>query len=367
MVLLIALEANVLATVRLRATLPSRCAYIISRCAFSKFLASPLLAVPVRRVGPGRARRPALREASRLLLVALHAGSRTTLRVLAICLALGTFGAVRLLDDLKLHHAAARVPPPCERRRRPAGRRPPLAAMSVPSWALDYPALEERKFPERYSGDYYRDSLPQDLWEFENAVVDGDVFTVRRLLEAGVNPNEPLDANHMTALMISCFMGNWDLVQLLVEDFEADLDGPLSRSGLRAIDYAACQGYRFPNEHPITEYMKSKGSQHTWWGAVIACDFPRVKEYVENGQDLDEVNPVLWNGNAIFLAQEFGNQRIAQYLLTKGATVMVRNCHNIDVHEMKWSIGRGDAFFYKAQRVERQGAGVEEHYAPEHM
>ena len=35
----------------------------------------------------------------------------------------------------------------------------------------------------------------------------------------------------MTALMIACTMGNWDLIQVLVEDFEADLDGPLSRAG----------------------------------------------------------------------------------------------------------------------------------------
>ena len=27
----------------------------------------------------------------------------------------------------------------------------------------------------------------------------------------------------------------------------------------------------------------------------------------------------------------------------------VRNCHTIDTHEMKWSIGRGDAFVYKAK------------------
>jgi len=238
--------------------------------------------------------------------------------------------------------------------------------MAVPTWAFDYPALQDRKYPERYSGDYYRDTLPQDLSEFENAVVDGDVFTVRRLLEAGVNPNEPLDGNHMTALMISCFMGNWDLVQLLVEDFEVDLDGPLSRAGMRAIDYAGCQGFRSPFEHPITDYLKSKGSQHTWWGAVCAGDFMRIKEYVENGQDLDEINPVLWNSNAIFLAQEFGQARIAQYLLSKGGTIAVRNAHNIDSHENKWSIGRGDCFFYKAQKLERPGAGVEEFYTPEH-
>ena len=241
-----------------------------------------------------------------------------------------------------------------------------LKKMTLPTWALDYPPLEERKFPQRYSGDYFRDTLPPDLYELEQAVVDGDVFTVRKLLQAGVNLNAPLDSNHMTALMISCMMGNWDLIQLLVEDFEADLDGPLSRAGLRAIDYAGYEGFRFPSEHPICEYLKSKGSQHTWWGACCAGDFNRVKEYVDNGQDVDEINPVLWNGNGIFIAKEFGHNHIAQYLLTKGGTVVVRNCHTIDTHEMKWSIGRGDAFVYKSLKVERPGAGVIDNaYIPE--
>ena len=241
-----------------------------------------------------------------------------------------------------------------------------LKKMTLPTWALDYPPLEERKFAQRYSGDYFRDTLPPDLYELEQAVVDGDVFTVRKLLQAGVNLNAPLDSNHMTALMISCMMGNWDLIQLLVEDFEADLDGPLSRAGLRAIDYAGYEGFRFPSEHPICEYLKSKGSQHTWWGACCAGDFNRVKEYVDNGQDVDEINPVLWNGNGIFIAKEFGHNHIAQYLLTKGGTVVVRNCHTIDTHEMKWSIGRGDAFVYKSLKVERPGAGVIDNaYIPE--
>mmetsp|Transcript_114700 Transcript_114700/g.255989 ORF Transcript_114700/g.255989 Transcript_114700/m.255989 type:complete len:241 (-) Transcript_114700:95-817(-) len=237
--------------------------------------------------------------------------------------------------------------------------------MALPAWAFEYPVEEERKFPERYSGDYFRDTLPADLYEFEGAVVDGDVFTVRKCLEVGVNPNAALNANHQTALMIACSMGNWDIIQMLVEDFDADLDGPLSRAGMRAIDYAAYESFRFPLEHPICEYLKSKGSQFTWWGSLCAGDFARVKEFVENGQDVDEYNPVLWNGNGIFIAQEFGHGRIASYLLTKGGTVSVRNCHNVDTMEDKWSIGRGDTFFYKACKLERPGAGCEDHYAPE--
>mmetsp|Transcript_56534 Transcript_56534/g.132590 ORF Transcript_56534/g.132590 Transcript_56534/m.132590 type:complete len:242 (-) Transcript_56534:104-829(-) len=237
--------------------------------------------------------------------------------------------------------------------------------MTLPLWAFEYPLEEDRKFPERFTNDYFTDTLPEDLFALENAIVDGDVNTVRKLLAAGVDKDAPLNSSYMTALMIACMMGNWDLIQLLVEDYEADMDGPVSRAGFRAIDYAAAQGFRFPNDHPICEYLKSKGSQHTWWGAVIAGDFKRVAEYVDNGQDVDETNPVLWNGNAMMLAQEYGNPRVAQWLATKGATVMVRNCHNIDTHEMKWSVGRGDSFYYKAQKVEKKGTGIYDHYAPE--
>jgi ankyrin repeat protein len=166
----------------------------------------------------------------------------------------------------------------------------------------------------------------------------------------------------MTALMISCMMGNWDLIQMLVEDFGADLDGPISRGGFRAIDFAAAEGFRFPNEHPIVEYLKSKGSQHTWWGALAAGDFKRVKEYVDNGQDVNEVNPVLWNGNSIHVAHEYGQTRIAQWLLTQGAAIIMRNNSNVDNIEMKWSVGRHDCFYYKAQRMEKPGVGVTKNF-----
>lgn len=238
--------------------------------------------------------------------------------------------------------------------------------MSLPKWAFDNSSKDDGQFPGRpKSGDEFRDSLPTDLYEFESAAVDGDVATLRKLLEAGVDKNAALDNNHMTALMIGCKMGNWDVIKLLVEDFDADVDGPLSRAGFRAIDYAGSENYRFPNEHPICEYMKSKGSQHTWWGACASGDFARVKQFVDNGQDVDEINPVLWNANSVYVAQEYGHARLAQWLLTKGATIRTRNAANVDTHEMKWNLGRADAFYYRAQKCEKPNVGIVEHYAPE--
>ena len=42
----------------------------------------------------------------------------------------------------------------------------------------------------------------------------------------------------------------------------------------------------------------------------------------------------------------------AEFVLTTPPSVEVRNCHTVDTHEMKWSIGRGDAFVYKVHYVD---------------
>ena len=148
--------------------------------------------------------------------------------------------------------------------------------------------------------------------------MDGDAHPVRKCPETGANVNAFLDLNHLAALMIAWISGDWDVSRVFVEDFDADLDGPVSRAGTRAINYAGYQGHCFPVGHPICEYLKSEGSQHAWWEAVNAQDFKRVEEYVDNGQDIDEINPVLWSANAILVAQESGTNRIASYLLSRG-------------------------------------------------
>ena len=45
--------------------------------------------------------------------------------------------------------------------------------MTLPTGALEYPAEEDCKYPERFSNDYFRDTLLEDLYQFESAVVEG--------------------------------------------------------------------------------------------------------------------------------------------------------------------------------------------------
>eukprot|EP00747_Dinoflagellata_sp_TGD_P164349 gnl/TRDRNA2_/TRDRNA2_184166_c0_seq1.p1 gnl/TRDRNA2_/TRDRNA2_184166_c0~~gnl/TRDRNA2_/TRDRNA2_184166_c0_seq1.p1 ORF type:complete len:229 (+),score=56.03 gnl/TRDRNA2_/TRDRNA2_184166_c0_seq1:79-765(+) len=217
-----------------------------------------------------------------------------------------------------------------------------------------YPTEEEAVPPPGrvLTQDPVRDFLADDLWELEKACVSNDIVKVANLIESGADRNAELDKDLSTPLMIACRQGYAELVGMLVERYEVDMDGPLSRCGFRAIDYAAYHHYRFPNDVMIAEYLKSKGSQYTWWGACYGADADRLREYLDNGQDVNEVNPVLYNYNAVECAVSGGHEKIAQWLMVQGGISAIRNCSEPKCDEDLWDLGRGTAFYYKQQGIE---------------
>jgi len=224
---------------------------------------------------------------------------------------------------------------------------------NLPRPPSDYPPLEDRPHPERFTNDIFRDSLPELEFRLEEAAVKGDTQAVHELISLGADKDAALDKDHKTALMIACQLGWFYLVKWLVEMEGVDVDGPLSRAGLRAIDYAGMEHFKWPNEEmEIVEYLKSKGSNHTWWGACCSGDIARIDEYLENGQDVGEVNPVLWNNNGVECALFGGHAKAAQFLIARGGLVAIRNCHIPFNDEMFYSTGRGDAFMYKEMGLE---------------
>lgn len=224
---------------------------------------------------------------------------------------------------------------------------------SLPKPESDYPPLEDRKYPDRFTNDYFRDCLDELEFKLEQAVVKGDCQWVHSLIEQGADMHAPLDKEGKTALMIACQLGWIDLVKQLVEVEGVDINGPLSKCGFRAIDYAGKEQFRWPNEIEIADYLKSKGGQYTWWGAAFTGDIRRLETYIQNGQDINEINPVLWNFNAMDCAVNGGCGKAASYLVARGALLQIRNCHVPVVDEMLWSIGRGDAFMYKDWGLEK--------------
>lgn len=225
----------------------------------------------------------------------------------------------------------------------------------------EYPPESERKYPDRYTGDIIRDSLSPEYWELENACVGGDIETVWGLLEwGGLDVDKPLDGDGCTPLMIACRTGNAELAGVLVEEFGADLDGPISRCGFRAIDFAAKEGYRWPNDIMLADYLRAKGSNFTWWGACYYGDSDRLKEYLDHGQDINEVNPVIFNQNAFECCMHGGHMKLAHWLVSQGALIAVRNCKIPESEAEMWSIGRGDAFYYKEKGIEGPRPDIEE-------
>ncbi|CAK9026150.1 Ribosomal RNA large subunit methyltransferase J [Durusdinium trenchii] len=224
---------------------------------------------------------------------------------------------------------------------------------SLPEPPSEYPPLDERAYPERFTDDYFRDSLPELEFKLEEACVKGSIQEVHDLILKGADKDAPLDKELKTPLMIACQLGWFHLVKWLVEFEGVDIDGPVSRCGFRAIDYAGKEQFRWPNEEvEIADYLRSLGSNYTWWGACFAGDIPRIDEYLQNGQDINEVNPVLWNYNAVDCAIHGGCGKAAQFLVARGGIITVRNCHIPVWEDMLWSVGRGDAFMYKEMGLE---------------
>lgn len=216
--------------------------------------------------------------------------------------------------------------------------------------------MEDRKYPERFTNDYFRDCLPELEFKLENAVVKGDTDWVHSLIDQGADKNAILDKEGRTALMIACELGWIDVVKQLVAVERVDMDGTISKCGFRAIDYAGKEQFRWPNEIEIADYLKSKGSQYTWWGAAFAGDIRRLDTYIQNGQDVNEINPVWYNYNAMDCAIHGGCSKAASFLCARGALIQIRNCHVSITDEMLWSIGRGDAFMYKEWGLEKGDA-----------
>eukprot|EP00971_Amphidinium_carterae_P297627 5913161-Amphidinium_carterae.2 len=75
----------------------------------------------------------------------------------------------------------------------------------------------------------------------------------------------------------------------------------------------------------IVNYLKDKGLEYTWRGAIVGGDIDRVNEFLENGQDVEERGGYFCEGNyqmtGFELAVKYGRFSLARYLLVLGAVI----------------------------------------------
>merc|ERR1712217_701824 len=126
--------------------------------------------------------------------------------------------------------------------------------------------------------------------------------------------------------------GGWaHIARYLVESTDVDLEA-IDSGGFNACDIAAMYGFMSHEERglnaevaDIVNYLKEKGLEYTWRGALIGGDYDRINEFLENGQDIEERIGYYCEGNYKFtgfqLAVKHGRFPVARHLMTLGAVI----------------------------------------------
>jgi len=183
----------------------------------------------------------------------------------------------------------------------------------------------------RIHGSKYVDALPDVDQQLENAIVMGDLSWVKDCVKKGANVNCRLDEKGFTPLMLASEGGWANIVRYLVDCTDVDLEA-VDSGGFNATDIAAMNGYLGWEEKglnadvaDIVNYLKIKGLEYTWRGALIGGDVDRINEFLENGQDIEERVGYYCEGNyqytAFEMAVKYGRYAIARYLMTLGAVI----------------------------------------------
>ncbi|CAE7225835.1 ANKRA2, partial [Symbiodinium pilosum] len=183
----------------------------------------------------------------------------------------------------------------------------------------------------RLHGSRYVDALPDVDQQLENAIVMGDLAWVKDCIKKGANVNCRLDEKGFTPLMLASEGGWANIVRYLVENTDVDMEA-VDSGGFNAADIAALNGYLSWEERgknadvaDIVNYLKDRGLEYSWRGAVIGGDIDRINEFLENGQDIEERTGYYCEGNyqytAFQMAMKFGRQNVARYLMCLGAVV----------------------------------------------
>ncbi|CAE7706369.1 DNA-binding protein RFXANK [Symbiodinium microadriaticum] len=183
----------------------------------------------------------------------------------------------------------------------------------------------------RLHGSRYVDALPDVDQQLENSIVMGDLAWVKDCIKKGANVNCRLDEKGFTPLMLASEGGWANIVRYLVENTDVEMDA-VDSGGFNAADIAALNGYLSWEERgknadvaDIVNYLKDRGLEYTWRGAVIGGDIDRINEFLENGQDIEERTGYYCEGNyqytAFQMAMKFGRQNVARYLLCLGAVI----------------------------------------------
>jgi ankyrin repeat protein len=179
--------------------------------------------------------------------------------------------------------------------------------------------------------------------DFFRAVTMDDPTTVRKLLAAGVNPNQQNPAGGEPALVIAAREGSMRVLQALLEAPGIQVDAP-AMNGNTALMMAA-----FKRNRPAVEALIARGAavNRDGWTplhyAAASGDEDIAKLLLQRGAKLDAVSP-LKSGSftPLMMAAREGQPDMAVFLLAQGANPKLANTEGLNAAQIAEKANRAD-------------------------
>jgi ankyrin repeat protein len=196
-------------------------------------------------------------------------------------------------------------------------------------------------------------ATPSQTGDFFRAVQMDDASTVRNLLAAGMNPNQPNPAGGEPALVIAVREGSMRVLQVLLDTPAIQVDAP-AMNGNTALMMAA-----FKRNRQAAEALIGRGAavNRPGWTplhyAAASGDEDVAKLLIKHGAKVDAASPPASGSfTPLMMAAREGQPDIAVFLIGQGANAQLKNTEGMTAAQIAEKANRADI---AAAIRERQG------------
>jgi ankyrin repeat protein len=179
--------------------------------------------------------------------------------------------------------------------------------------------------------------------DFFRAVQMDDARTVKSLLAAGVNPNQPNPAGGEPALVLAVREGSMRVFQVLLDHPGIQLDAP-AMNGNTALMMAA-----FKRNRPAAEALIARGAavNRPGWTplhyAAASGDEDIARLLLKRGARVDAVSPPASGSfTPLMMAAREGKPDMAVFLLGQGANPQLKNTEGMTAAQVAERAERAD-------------------------
>jgi ankyrin repeat protein len=196
-------------------------------------------------------------------------------------------------------------------------------------------------------------ATPDQVSDFFRAVQMDDPTTVKKLLAAGVNPNQPNPAGGEPALVVAVREGSMRALQALLDVPGIQVDAP-AMNGNTALMMAA-----FKANRSAAEVLIARGAavNRPGWTplhyAAASGDVDIARLLIKRGARVDAVSPPASGSfTPLMMAAREGRPEVAEYLMGQGANPRLANTEGLNAAQIAERANRADI----AEAIrERQG------------